>query len=203
MKLFLKKVPGLILPTQANPSDAGFDIFATTPPSIIGEKISRTMDGVDLWNRVAYVEYGTNLYVAPQREQTRSVENLACDASGAFAQAFWNEQNIDYHILIFPRSSISKYNLVLANSIGLVDNGYRNEIKVRFKYIFQPEDFVTIQEAGGTRIYGIVPQDRLYQQNDRIAQIKPSPNIHVDFEVVKDLNVTERNLGGFGSSGVK
>ena len=36
-----------------------------------------------------------------------------------------------YHTEIWPRSSISKYDLALANSIGLVDNGYRGELLVR------------------------------------------------------------------------
>jgi dUTP pyrophosphatase len=35
--------------------------------------------------------------------------------------------------LLFARSSISKTPLVLANHVGVVDSGYRGEIKFRFK----------------------------------------------------------------------
>src|ERR1700676_3953221 len=35
--------------------------------------------------------------------------------------------------LIFPRSSISKSSLILANSVGVCDSGYRGEICFRFK----------------------------------------------------------------------
>ena len=34
--------------------------------------------------------------------------------------------------LIFPRSSISKKDLSLCNSVGVLDSGYRGEIKFRF-----------------------------------------------------------------------
>ena len=35
--------------------------------------------------------------------------------------------------LVFPRSSVSKLDLVQANSVGVIDSSYRNSIKVRFK----------------------------------------------------------------------
>ena len=35
--------------------------------------------------------------------------------------------------LIFPRSSISNVNMSLSNSVGVVDAGYRGEVKFRFK----------------------------------------------------------------------
>ena len=35
--------------------------------------------------------------------------------------------------LLFPRSSLSKTSLVLANHVGVIDSGYRGEIKFRIK----------------------------------------------------------------------
>ena len=35
--------------------------------------------------------------------------------------------------LLFPRSSISKQDLSLANAVGVIDSGYRGEIKFKFK----------------------------------------------------------------------
>ena len=36
--------------------------------------------------------------------------------------------------LLFPRSSVSNKELLLANSVGIIDSNYRGEIKFRFKY---------------------------------------------------------------------
>lgn len=199
MKLFVKKNPKLVLPKQANPSDAGYDIVATTEPVIVGEFIARPLDQMKMWKTIQYIEYGTGLFVAPQT--AKKVSNFTADASGALCGTL--TEPVDYHTFIFPRSSISKYNLALANSIGVIDNGYRAEIKVRFKYVFQPEDLVMLQEAGGMRVYGIINTDKIYQQGDRIAQIIASENLGIEFEEVVSLDETSRNLGGFGSSGVK
>ena len=38
-----------------------------------------------------------------------------------------------YMGLIFPRSSNSKYDLLLTNSVGIIDSGYRGEILLKFK----------------------------------------------------------------------
>ena len=76
-----------------------------------------------------------------------------------------------YHTELFPRSSISKYNLVLANSVATIDRGYRNEILLRYKYIFQPEDMIVVQEDI-LRVYGRVNNENIYQKGDKIAQIK-------------------------------
>lgn len=35
--------------------------------------------------------------------------------------------------LVFPRSSISKFDLTVANAVGVIDSGYRGEILVKFK----------------------------------------------------------------------
>lgn len=89
-----------------------------------------------------------------------------------------------YHVEIFPRSSISNYDLVLANSIGLIDNGYRGEIKFRFKYI---------QRYQLNRI--------LYVKGDKIGQIVIRKTYNADVEVVETLSDTQRGVGGWGSSG--
>lgn len=84
--------------------------------------------------------------------------------------------------LIFPRSSISKTDLILANSVGVIDSGYRGEIKCRFK-ITSDEDI------------------EIYDFGDKIAQMIIIPYPQIQFEVVEELSSTERSEGGFGSSG--
>ena len=107
-KYYIKNVEGLVLPKRANETDAGYDVIATSDPKIVGDPLNGPS-----YRRIDYIEYETNLYIAP---------------TGKF------------HTDLRPRSSISKYNLVLANSIGLIDRGYRNQVLVRFKYIWNPED---------------------------------------------------------------
>lgn len=82
--------------------------------------------------------------------------------------------------LVYPRSSISKTGLILANSVGVIDSNYRGSVKCRFKAI---------------------PNSTIYNVGDRIAQliIQPIPNI--EFEVVDELSDTTRGDDGFGSSG--
>lgn len=87
--------------------------------------------------------------------------------------------------LIFPRSSISKYDLVLANSVGVIDCGYRGEIEVRFKQTRQFDGFPV----------------NYYQTGDRIAQLIIMPFPRVNVQEVSELSSTERGTGGFGSSG--
>ena len=82
---------------------------------------------------------------------------------------------------IFPRSSASKTSQIQANCVGVIDSGYRGEIKVRLK------------EFGNPR--------KLYQVGDRIAQIIILPVPNVIFEEVNELNTTVRGDGGFGSTG--
>jgi dUTP pyrophosphatase len=84
--------------------------------------------------------------------------------------------------LIFPRSSIRKYDLTLSNSVGVIDSGYRGELQATFK-----------------KTNGL---DSLsYNAGDRVAQIMIIPHPPIEFEEVNELNNTERGEGGFGSTG--
>ena len=84
--------------------------------------------------------------------------------------------------LIFPRSSIRKYELILSNSVGVIDSGYRGELQATFK-----------KENGLDSL--------AYKVGDRIAQIMIIPHPEIEFEEVDDLSDTERGDGGFGSTG--
>lgn len=197
MRIFVKEIPGLQIPSQANPGeDAAYDIVATTPPQIVGEFIERPLDQMKLYRRVAFIEYGTNLYIAPE-EYDEVVWGKISVGGGAVD---WTNLPVKHHTQLWPRSSISKQNLILANGIGLVDSGYRNQLLLRFKYFFQPEDYVVVQEEM-LRVYGIVKNEYVYQQGEKIVQIKACPNVPITFETVPTLPKSTRDMGGFGSSG--
>ncbi len=100
-----------------------------------------------------------------------------------------------YEIQIRPRSSISKYDLVICNSPGTVDNPYRGEIKVRFKGVGRIE----IGRLGPQNVFPIMPV--FYKTGDKIAQLIVAPVPQVQWEEVSELNETARGAGGFGSSG--
>jgi dUTP pyrophosphatase len=91
--------------------------------------------------------------------------------------------------LLFPRSSISKMGLSLANSVGVVDSGYRGGIKLRFKntFIERPD--------------GLKKQDNIYQLGDKVAQLIILPYPKIELIEVDELSDTDRGKGGFGSTG--
>lgn len=83
--------------------------------------------------------------------------------------------------LVFPRSSICKTDLLLTNSVGVIDSGYRGEIMAKFSYVHM--------------------HNKKYDVGDRIAQIIILPYPTIEFEEVEELSKTERGDGGYGSSG--
>lgn len=116
--------------------------------------------------------------------------------------------------LIFPRSSISKKDLILSNSVGVIDSGYRGEIKFKFKpsNIFIDYDGKSTIDNGnicGSRtdkfdeittpgdIYGFEE----YTIGDRIGQLIIIPYPEIELEEVDELNESERGEGGYGSTG--
>ena len=81
--------------------------------------------------------------------------------------------------LVFPRSSIRKTDLILSNSVGVIDAGYRGEIQATFK------------KTGGA----------VYKIGERGAQLIIIPHPIIEWNEVNELNNTERGEGGFGSTG--
>ena len=84
--------------------------------------------------------------------------------------------------LIYARSGMAcKRNLAPANKVGVVDSDYRGEI-------------IVVLHNHGT-------QEQLVQNGDRIAQLVITPVVTPSFEICDDLSETDRNAGGFGSTG--
>ena len=97
-----------------------------------------------------------------------------------------------YYADLRPRSSISKYDLVLANSVGTIDSDYRGELILKFK--------PTLRKS--TWNNGVYETDEVkeYEIGDRIAQLVILPYPKVSFVEVDELTETERGNGGFGST---
>lgn len=101
--------------------------------------------------------------------------------------------------LIFPRSSIFKYDIALTNSVGVLDSGYRGEISFVFtgngyaaaKLAYYLNEQLTQSDAE------VVD----YDVGDRIGQLVVMPYEVLNCEEVTELSETERGTGGFGSTG--
>lgn len=89
---------------------------------------------------------------------------------------------VGYVGLLFPRSSISKTPLRMANSVGVIDSGFTGEIKV------------PLYNTSEVEIRDI-------DKYERIAQLVIVPLADVSLEIVDELEDTERGTGGFGSTG--
>jgi dUTP pyrophosphatase len=88
----------------------------------------------------------------------------------------------DHVGLLFPRSSIRKYDLQLSNSVGVIDSGYRGEIQFTFN-----------------KTQGL--DSMKYKIGDRIGQLVILPYPQIQLVEEQQLSDTERGKGGFGSSG--
>lgn len=82
--------------------------------------------------------------------------------------------------LLFPRSSITNTDLILKNSVGVVDSGYLGEIKFRF--------------------YNL-EGDFTYEVGDRVGQIVFVKIPDVQMIESNELSDTNRGTAGYGSSG--
>ena len=108
-------------------------------------------------DRMKFLEYSTNVRVAPS--------------------------SANVHGFVFPRSSISNYDLTLANSVGVIDSSYRGEIKLRFK---------PTEKLG-----------KIYRKGDKIGQLIFFSPCSLDVVFVDEFKTdsTQRAEGGFGSTG--
>jgi dUTP pyrophosphatase len=89
----------------------------------------------------------------------------------------------DHVGLVFPRSSIFKYDLQLCNSVAVIDENYRGELIFKFRH---PKD--TLMQLK-------------YEPGNKIAQLIILPIPKIELEEVEELSSSSRGELGFGSSG--
>ncbi len=88
-----------------------------------------------------------------------------------------------YAALVLPRSGLAvKHGITVVNAPGLIDAGYRGEVKV------------CLLNTDASETYRI-------SAGDRIAQLMVVPVVPVDFIPVETLPGSARGESGFGSSG--
>lgn len=153
----------IIAPRQG---DVGYDLVAKSFKFKGLDELGRPieMDKPDgLWRAIDYIEIDTGVQINPPE--------------GHFA-------------MVVPRSSITKYNLMLKNSAAIIDPSYNGNILLRFAYI--PGEFNNLFII--KNIYGV---------GDKCGQViflpYATPNLeYMDF--ISNSN-SKRSDGGFGSTG--
>ena len=89
-----------------------------------------------------------------------------------------------YAGLVIPRSGLAiNHGISIVNAPGLIDSGYRGEIKVILINMDSNKPFEI-------------------KTGDRIAQLVFTPYAHAQLKQQQSLDTTERGEKGFGSSGV-
>jgi dUTPase len=152
--------------------DAGYDLTASSHPKIVGDLYQGY-----LFKSIKYIEYDTNISISPSQDKYNDYE---------------------FFSLLFPRSSISQHNLSLCNSIGVIDSGYRDTIKVRFNYMAQPENYIVINNKN---LLFSVDKSKVYSRGDKIAQLIFTKHFHPKIKMVSSLKGSDRGADGFGSTG--
>jgi dUTP pyrophosphatase len=94
-----------------------------------------------------------------------------------------NNYNQPVSYYLYPRSSISKTPLIMANSVGIIDAGYRGNIMAKLRN-FDNSPYLI---KSGDKLFQICAPD-----------LKP-----INVEIVTNLTETKRGSGGFGSTDIK
>lgn len=113
-----------------------------------------------------------------------------------------NKTSEDVSYYLYPRSSMSKYPLILGNHVGIIDGGYRGNIKACIKYIITSEILEKIlksnKDSDINSTYEI--PSLLLKKGERLFQLCSRNLEPFDIKIVEDLSVTQRGIGGFGST---
>jgi len=158
--------------------DAGFDLFA---PGNEGDEL-------DNWGL-------TLRFFGPNWENRNTNVNKIDYKVKCSAQMYTDTGKMyNTGFYMYPRSSISKTPLRLANSTGIIDAGYRGNLMGVFDVVNVPDNLSDSREA-----------DYFGRKLDRYVQICAPGLVPIIVEIVgsiEDLGEeTERGGGGFGSTG--
>jgi hypothetical protein len=156
--------------------DAGFDLFA---PGNEGPELNAWGDKLR--------------FFGPGWDDKSPVNKLDLSVCCSARMFLDSGKNFNTGYYMYPRSSISKTQLRLANSVGIIDAGYRGHLMGMF-------DVVNIND-----VYHNKEADYYGQKFERYLQICAPGLVPIIVEVVHSREElgeqTVRGSGGFGSSG--
>lgn len=158
--------------------DSGFDLFIPINPDII-------LNGVGIPTPFQTTK-GDGAYKFNNNETQRV--GISCTKlidlgiqCAAYRLEPFDHRHFPQPFYVYPRSSISKTSFRLANNVGIIDSGYRGNLKA------------ALDNIGHTTSH-LIPFTRLLQ----ICMPDLSPFKVV---IVDSLDDTTRGAGGFGSTG--
>lgn len=109
--------------------------------------------------------------------------------------------------IVVPRSGLGCKGLVLKNGTGVIDANYRGEIKLP---LFNSNPTRVWRDSAGpvpnVKIHELVLNTKgtvRIRKGDRVAQLLIMPVAKAQLVQVESLGMTERQDGGFGSSGTE
>lgn len=127
--------------------------------------------------------------LTPYHEYYFSTGHLGRPINTGVVVAALDDNMLPAPCLLVPRSSLSGTPLRLANSIGLIDMGYRGDVIAKVDCVDDDVDHYIIEQ--GKRLFQIVQHNWLPWRNiivvDNLADLPAAPD--------------NRGSGGFGSTG--
>ena len=174
MEVKIKELhPETVIPYKTYPSDFCYDVVAVSEEEV----------APNVW------KYGLGIALQINRDvetMEKGIQPYIDKQNGCFEIVGGKYINLDNSPLnlsidIRPRSSIYKTGMVMANSQATIDENYNGEIFLVF--------------------YHVLPNMPRYKVGNAIAQMKIGTTFPINFVEVKELSKTDRNDGGFGSTG--
>ena len=134
----------------------------------------------------SFLDAGFDIYIPEDIQVTSLLTMINLKIKCSTQMIRYNNRKNYCCYYLYPRSSLSKTPLRLANSTGIIDAGYRNNLIGAFDLINHVDGF-------------------LVEKNTRLLQIC-SPTLSPIYVELVETEVelsqeTERNEGGFGSTG--
>lgn len=160
-------------------------LFVNSNDSVLKEKYVQAALKHNEMVQGQYPDAGFDLFVPEEfsLSSSKSLEKVNLCVKTAM---FHNNKPVSYYT--YPRSSIYKTQLRLANSVGIIDSGYRGNLMSML------DNYGNLEN-----------KEMIIEQYQRLIQLC-SPNLSaftvhiVDNEA--ELGMTERGEGGFGSTGL-
>lgn len=140
-------------------------------------KIKYLHENAKMPEKAHLTDFGYDCYAVTEEEVAPGVWKYGL---GIAVQADLDPKIINVGFTLRPRSSIYKTGMVMANSIGTVDKNYTGELCVV--------------------MYHVMPNMPRYKVGDKICQMHFDSANPILFEIVEELEDTDRGEGGFGST---
>ena len=173
------------LPGYSTPGSAAIDLVCTEDVTIYPGETKMIHTGLAIW-------------IGSDQHQTDPSHTVSQWLSTVHTQ-------VSIAGLILPRSGLGTKGLILANTIGLIDEDYQGELKVSAWNRNQDkiETFDDCHYDEWVTHTEITKGDTIeLKAGDRFAQLMVIPVIKAQFNVVEEFSgSTQRDKGGFGSTG--